>query len=57
MGDVIPFKKPGAKKRGLCQHGFHNWVVDNNKKFEVRQGKLVTRYVCSRCGIEKIKGL
>ena len=41
----------------MCQHGFHNWVVDNNKKFDVRQGKLVTRYVCSRCGIEKIKVL
>ena len=57
MGDVVAFKRPETKKRGMCQHGFHRWVIDKDKKFDVRQGKLVTRYRCARCGVEKIKGL
>ena len=56
LGKVIPFKRPAIKKLGMCQHGFHDWVIDKKRKFEVRQGKLVTRYVCSRCGLEKVKG-
>jgi hypothetical protein len=56
MGDVLPFKKPAVKGKGLCQHGFHHWVVDKDRKFDVRKGKLVTLYRCSRCGLEKVKG-
>lgn len=55
MGDIVPFKKP-VKKLGMCQYGHHKWVVDKNKKFDVREGKLITRYKCSRCGAEKVKG-
>lgn len=54
MGDVLPFKKPKGKKLGLCQHGFHQWVVVSNKRFDVKKGKLVTAYKCSRCGLEKV---
>lgn len=58
MGDVLPFKKPKAseKHRGntLCQTGFHKWRVDKAKQFDVKLGKLVTCYVCERCGATKV---
>ncbi|MCK9505056.1 MAG: hypothetical protein M0Q95_12860 [Porticoccaceae bacterium] len=57
MGDVIDFKKPKAKKLGMCQHGFHDWVIWQNKKFDVSKGKLITVFRCSRCGAQKVQGL
>jgi hypothetical protein len=57
MGDVIGFKrpKPGEKNKGrtLCKSGFHKWEVDKAKPFDTKAGKLVSRYVCSRCGSTK----
>lgn len=54
MADVIPFKKPRAsdKHRGktLCKSGFHKWEAVKGNPFDVKQGKMVTRYRCSRCG-------
>ena len=52
--NVIPLRRP-AKKRGLCQHGFHQWQVDNAQKFDVKQGRLVTVSVCRRCGKRKVE--
>ena len=61
MGEVIRFKKPKAaeKARGktLCREGFHRWVVSDDKQFDVRKGRLVTVYRCSRCGAMKTKAL
>ncbi len=57
MGTVLPFKKktPAEKHKGktLCRSGFHKWKVKTEKKFDVKQGKLVTLSVCERCGKEK----
>jgi hypothetical protein len=54
MGDVVHFKKPNAMKkakgRSLCKSGFHKWQADKDTRFDVKQGKLLTRYVCKRCG-------
>jgi len=54
MGKVLKFKKPKLKEKhkgkSLCVHGFHKWVIDNSKKFDVKQGKLITIYRCERCG-------
>ena len=59
MGEVVPFKKPslGKKHKGktLCQNGFHKWEVEQKQRFDVKQGKLVTVYRCTRCGETKIK--
>ncbi len=59
MADVLPFKRPSAKDKHkgktLCRHGHHKWQVDKERQFDVKQGKLVTRYRCVRCGTEKIK--
>ncbi len=59
MADILPFRKPGASERSrgktLCRHGHHKWVVDKAPQFDVKQGKLVTRYRCSRCDKTRVK--
>ncbi len=55
MADILPFKRPVKKSQGLCQHGYHKWVVWQKKPFDVRQGKLVTVYRCQRCGKQKVE--
>jgi len=57
MGDVVPFRKPAATPKGMCQHGFHQWKIWQEKQFDVQQGKLVTVYKCARCGEQKVKVL
>lgn len=60
MGDVIQFRQPkpsGAKSsgkgRGLCRSGFHKWEVTKETPFDVKKGRLVSGYTCSRCGAVK----
>ena len=57
MGEVIKFRRPSAaekhKGKSLCRSGFHKWRVIKDKQFDVKQGKLVTLYECSRCGERK----
>lgn len=59
MGDVVKFKKPKAfaksKGRTLCKSGFHKWRADSKPQFDVKRGKLVTRWVCQRCGETKVE--
>lgn len=57
MGDVIKFKRPDLKAQSkarakgvtLCRNGFHKWVIDQRKQFDVQSGKLVTLHRCARC--------
>ena len=57
MSNILPFKRKTLKEkhRGktLCKHGHHKWKVVSNRKFDVKQGKLVTLYRCERCDKEK----
>lgn len=53
MSTVLPFKRPKAAPRGLCQHGHHRWVVCKDTRFDVKQGRLLTVLRCERCGQEK----
>lgn len=61
MGEVVKFKKPKpslrekAEGKTLCNRGFHRWQTVSERKFDVRQGKLVTLLRCERCGREQIK--
>lgn len=59
MSNVLPFKRPTDfekhKGKTLCRSGFHKWVVVKDKQFDVKQGKLVTVYKCSRCGEQKVE--
>lgn len=56
MGDVIAFKRPAKKPAAgntLCKEGHHKWVIDKEKQFDSKQGRLVTLFKCSRCGKKK----
>jgi len=57
VGDVVKFKKPkpGEKNKGntLCKSGFHKWEVSQRNPFDVDKGRLITVYVCKRCGATK----
>ena len=59
MGNVVPFKqlRPKDKLKGktLCKSGFHKWEVVQGNPFDVKQGKMVTRYRCSRCGATRVE--
>lgn len=58
MADIIQlknFRKPPKDKNSLCKNGHHKWIVDKEKQFDVKQGKLVTVYKCERCGEIKSK--
>jgi len=59
MINVVPFRKPkpSEKARGktLCREGFHKWRVWQDKQFDVKLGRLVTVYVCARCGAHKME--
>ena len=61
MADILAFKKKklSEKHKGktLCKNGFHKWKVINERRFDVKQGKLVTVYVCERCGKQKVTAL
>lgn len=59
MGDILPFRKPKASERHrgktLCRNGHHKWQVDKEQVFDVKRGRLVTRYRCQRCGATRVK--
>ena len=59
MGQIIKFKKPSLREKAegktLCKSGFHKWKVVTARKFDVKQGKLVTLLHCQRCGKEQTK--
>ena len=43
-------RKEQARGHTLCGRGFHKWVFDGRKQFDVKQGKLISIERCSRCG-------
>ena len=59
MADVVQFKRPKLKDKArgktLCKSGFHKWVINQKKQFDVKQGKLVTVFNCSRCKATKTR--
>ncbi|MFT6052680.1 MAG: hypothetical protein ACJAZ0_001388 [Halioglobus sp.] len=61
MADIIPFRRPSLKERHkgntLCRRGHHKWLLNKDSSFDVKLGKLVTLYECSRCGKKKMKAL
>lgn len=59
MGEVVRFRKPKAaekaKGKTLCKRGFHKWEVNKASSFDSKQGRLVTQYRCSRCGVVRTR--
>ena len=59
MADILPFQKPKPRARStgassLCREGHHKWQVEKTRQFDVKQGRLVTRYRCQRCGKTRV---
>jgi hypothetical protein len=46
-------KRRRAEGQTLCSSGFHKWQVLPEKRFDVKQGKLVSTQRCTRCGTER----
>ena len=59
MGDIVRFRKPPAKLKHkgntLCRNGFHKWQIVTERRFDVKQGQLVTEYRCQRCGASRLE--
>lgn len=59
MNNVLQFKKPQPldphKGKTLCRHGFHKWLLKQDKQFDSQQGRLVTLFKCERCGKQKVE--
>jgi hypothetical protein len=57
MADILTFRKKTAaekhKGKSLCRSGFHKWKLLKERKFDVKLGKLVTAYRCTRCDKQK----
>jgi len=58
MTNVINLKKAKQKRaegKTLCSSGFHKWDLLSSRRFDVKQGRLVSTERCTRCGEERIK--
>ncbi|HKJ09130.1 MAG TPA: hypothetical protein VKA76_08585 [Gammaproteobacteria bacterium] len=59
MSNVVPFRRPKASEKHqgntLCKRGFHKWEEVPTTPFEVKTGRLVTRYRCARCGATRVE--
>jgi hypothetical protein len=58
MSNVINLKKAKQKRadgKTLCVSGFHKWELQSGRRFDVKQGRLVSTERCKRCGEERIK--
>ncbi len=54
MGEVVKFapRKPRAQS-SLCREGHHKWKIEKSSQFDIKQGRLVSVYICERCGRRK----
>ncbi|PCI06653.1 MAG: hypothetical protein COB77_06400 [Gammaproteobacteria bacterium] len=61
MADILTFKKKTAaqkhKGKTLCRSGFHQWKLLTERKFDVKQDRLVTVYQCIRCAKQKVTAI
>ena len=58
MNNVINLRKAKQKRaagKTLCTSGFHKWATLDGRRFDVKQGKLVSTERCKRCGEERVK--
>ena len=59
MNNVVRFPRASERHKGktLCRNNHHKWQVDKQQIFDVKLGKLVTIYRCSRCGATKNRAI
>jgi len=48
-------RRARADRQTLCRSGFHKWQILTGGRFDVKQGKLLTAEVCTRCGEKRVK--
>lgn len=58
MGDVVGFRRKHRRRqraegKTLCANGLHRWQVEAESRFDVKQGRLVSLYLCRRCGARR----
>lgn len=46
-------RREQARGNTLCRRGFHKWLVNQRKQFDVKEGRLVTVRECARCGVRR----
>ncbi|HEU4486154.1 MAG TPA: hypothetical protein VFR96_11765 [Povalibacter sp.] len=49
------YKQKRAEGKTLCSSGFHKWEVLAQRRFDVKQGRLVSAERCRRCGVERTR--
>ena len=49
------YKQKRAEGKTLCTSGFHKWEALSERRFDVREGKLVSAERCKRCGLERTR--
>ena len=49
------YKQKRAEGRTLCTSGFHKWETLSERRFDVKQGRLVSTERCKRCGVKRVK--
>lgn len=49
------YKQKRAEGKTLCTSGFHKWEALGERRFDVKQGKLVSADRCKRCGAERTR--
>ncbi len=48
-------RRARADRRTLCRSGFHKWQVMADRRFDVKEGKLLTAERCRRCGEQRVR--
>lgn len=49
------YRQKRAEGKTLCTSGFHKWETLGARRFDVKQGRLVSTERCKRCGVERTK--
>lgn len=49
------YKQKRAESRTLCHSGFHKWELLAERRFDVKEGRLVSTHRCKRCGVERTR--
>lgn len=58
MSNIINLRKAKQKRaehKTLCASGFHKWEMLTERRFDVKQGRLVAAERCRRCGAERVR--
>ena len=48
-------RRARADRKTLCRSGFHKWQLVAGRRFDVKQGKLLTAERCRRCGEQRTR--